>query len=285
MQFPDEENTTDKFIVGLISAAVVLPFTTVIFEVFEHSTEPDFTKLQLNWPFLLKVLFATLRQRWNWAESKPGKVYVMSARFIYDGFRKIFVELFMTHAVEPAQEWIEERLGCGSGSESSESSDSSGSESDNCSRSSKAGSKAASSAEIRGGDRGRRFEEEDCAAEHDARHIGQISEQAGGGMRSRTARQHNITPSSNEQLEHGRVKLEQHGRVKGLEARVRRRFAKAEKEAAKEAEKGEQAKAFLVKVAVALVYTTWAVIVWVIFVYGAWWPIPCPSASAQVRSL
>jgi hypothetical protein len=91
--------------------------------------EPEFPEKQLTWPIKLKVLFANFKQRWDFAKTKPGTVKLMCARFVHEGFQKIALELLMQKVVEPAQEWAEAKLGCGSGSESDSSCASSASDS------------------------------------------------------------------------------------------------------------------------------------------------------------
>ena len=324
---------------GLICTAVALPFTYILGEVFTVSGEPEFPELQLTWPIKLKVLFVTFKQRWNWAEVKPGKAYVMSAQFIHEGFTKILIELVMQHAGEPAQEWIEERLGCGSGSESDSSHSSKASSNDESHAGSKAGTSVGGSSTAgnhgHGGHGGHisghaggggipphsaieaHFEPTPPAnadarrgmgsrghmgARGGARGRGSIARGADrrdgcGGGRSgpalgpggapppeeRAGRSERAVvehtepqpdPPRGEKLQgtvgmHSRQR-EQHGKGATAEARRRRRRAKdEEKKAVKEELKAEKSKSFLLKMALTFVYSAWAVITWIIFVYGA----------------
>ena len=256
-QFPDDQSFVDKVVVGLICTAVALPFTLVLSEVFTVSGEPEFPELQLTWPITLKALFVTFKQRWNWAEVKPGKAYVMSARFIHEGFTKILVELFMQHAVEPAQAWLEERLGCGeSESESSESSES------EASGSGRTESNTGDTSARAGGSGG------ECWQEHN----GDSASPYRGGVALRvqdSARHVRIVPNRTGPRSGG-----QSSRLHGLGERAAagprelRRMAREERAAVNDGLEAEKKRKFLLKLALALVYSAWAVIVWIIFVYG-----------------
>lgn len=90
--FPDSENPVDSFIVGLICAAIALPFALIVEEMFAMSNEPDFPEGHMTWPTLYRILLG--KQRWNFAETQPGTLMMLMVRFSEEPI-KIPVELLL----------------------------------------------------------------------------------------------------------------------------------------------------------------------------------------------
>ena len=68
VQFPDDDNPVDKLVVGLICAAVALPFSLFLSRAFGASSGPESPELQLSWPGNYKLVLG--RQTWHFAESR-----------------------------------------------------------------------------------------------------------------------------------------------------------------------------------------------------------------------
>ena len=103
-QFPDDSSGRDKLVVGLICAAVSVPFTYVLVEAFAKSNEPEFPECQLSWP--ARFRFVRPVEHWDWTVSRPGPVRVMMARWAHEGLGKICFELCLAHVVEPGLETL-----------------------------------------------------------------------------------------------------------------------------------------------------------------------------------
>ena len=73
-QFPDDENSIHKLIVGLICCAVAIPFQSVLKVTFVKAATPRCC------PELQLAYFMGFRMDWNWRKTRPGILRALSAQ-------------------------------------------------------------------------------------------------------------------------------------------------------------------------------------------------------------
>lgn len=100
-----DDNMLHTLIVGLILAAVAIPFKMIIGELLAQGSEPDFPERQLSWPILYRLTMG--KQRWRFDDTRPGYFKVLLARFAHE---KMKIWLTMGEDLWEALGTLPERL-------------------------------------------------------------------------------------------------------------------------------------------------------------------------------
>ena len=263
-QFPDETSIRDKIVVGLICTAVAVPFTNIIGEVFAKSNEPEFPDLQLSWPLKVwtRLLFLRWKDPWDWRRSRPGALRAMAARWAHDTPGKALYELFMQRVGEPLYDMICCEAGEGEGE----------GEGEERRRGAKAEAEAEAGSRKGSGKLGGGTE------------AGKQAQRSPGGGADREP-----VPPAGGDPEHGERSADEGAdeEAGGDEARSssdlrsqssHARVAHPALQAVEEMARADAKRHRLRMMAVLFVYTAWAIMVWIIFVYGA-----SPAAFPALR--
>ena len=244
-------------------------------------------------------LFLKYKEKWDWRRSRPWKLHAMTARFAHEGPGKVMFEFFNEHIYEPLYDKI-----CCEVSESESEEDSSGSEGEGARTPRRSGAHSTA----HGGEGGSNLWDHlwrcwavgprvapaqpgghersgSAARQHTPSHGGAPSP---GGRHAAHERQHSAPRTPLEALErfganalaelgvvatrhHADAGHGAHGEEVDHHGLSQRKWAKEMERVNRAMEKAEEVMvkhAGLKRLGLLFVYTAWAIMVWIIFVYG-----------------